>query len=464
MRYRARGWRSSRQIATAPAAVARDAVAYAVPQPATPQEPLRLGLGLAGLVFYLWVIHSYKLSAGDIAVIATGLGVLLRSRKVRVPPQLMVFGLFILWSAFTLTVTLNAATSAQALIDLIKLWVISFFVINIVQTAAELRLLTIAWLAVFALYPIRGALFNQFICRCNEGGRAAWNFIFENPNDLAALTLFPIGVAAALAVVERHRLYRLCARIGVAVLAMVILMTQSRGAMIAMGVAVIALLVSSRRRGRDLLVLIVVGGGAAIIAPKGVWVRLAGLENISAEANMANVDPEGSAEGRWILWEIAGSVVRDNPITGIGVGTMPEANRMIAQQRGAVLSARGSRDTHNTYLRVAAELGIPGLLIYLAMWGFAIAKLRQARAATRHVRPREHQFLTFLQMSIVAYLVASVFGTYSSLAFTYLALAYIWLASDILSREPWYVSSRNAIAGAPNDFEPKSGPRLRRSQ
>ena len=252
MRYRARGWRSSRQIVTAPATVDRDAVAYAVPQPATPQEPLRFGLGLAGLVLYLWVIHSYKLNAGDIAVIAIGLGVLLRSRKVRVPPQLMVFGLFILWSAFTLTVTINAATSAQALIDLIKLWVISFCVINIVQTAAELRLLTIAWLAVFALYPIRGALFNHFICRCSEGGRVAWNFVFENPNDLAALSLFPIGVAAALAVVERGRLYKLCARIGVAVLALVILMTQSRGAMIAMGVAVIALLVSSRRRGRDL--------------------------------------------------------------------------------------------------------------------------------------------------------------------------------------------------------------------
>ena len=157
-------------------------------------------------------------------------------------------------------------------------------------------------------------------------------------------------------------------------------------------------------------------------------------------------------------------MVRDNPLTGIGVGTMPEMNRRIAQQQNAISSVRGDRDTHNTYLRVAAELGIPGLLIYLVMWGFAIAKLRQARAATRHVRPREHQFLTFLQMSIAAFLAASVFGTYSSLSFTYLALAYIWLASDILSRESWYVpTSRNAIAGAPNDFEPKSGPRLRRA-
>src|SRR5688572_8104520 len=116
----------------------------AMPSSMVRPEPLRLGLGLVSLAFYLWIIHSYKLNAGDVAVIALGAGVLLRGGQVRLPAPLIVFGLFILWGAVGLAVTDSVAISTTTLIDLLKLWVISFCVFNVVRTPAELRFMTIA--------------------------------------------------------------------------------------------------------------------------------------------------------------------------------------------------------------------------------------------------------------------------------------------------------------------------------
>ena len=429
-----------------------------MPTPMVRAEPLRLGLGLAALAFYLWIIHSYKLNAGDVAVIALAVGVLLRGGEMRLPSPLVVFAFFILWNAVSLAVTTNVAISTQALIDLIKLWVISFFVLNVVRTPAELRFMTITWLAVFALYPVRGALFNQFICQCTEFGRVAWNFVFANPNDMAALSLLPMGTAAGVAVVERVKVYRYAGMVGVLVLALIVMLTQSRGAMLALGVAVIMLPLTSRRRGRDLVLTGLVLGGAALVAPKGVWDRLAGLSNVSVGAGMEGVDPEKSAESRWKIWKIAAAELRSHPLTGVGIGMMPERNRLAALEQGLQWEVRGQRDTHSTYLRIAAETGYPGLLLYLAMWGLVFVKIKRTKTAIKHIRPREYQFLTFIELSVIAFLAASVFGTYGSLSFTYLSLVYVWLAADIFARQSWYVpvNSRDGAAAPALATSPRS--------
>jgi O-antigen ligase len=448
MRVPIRGWRSARHLQPAlresPHVPALSPVARGLSDGAQwiPQEPLRLGLGLIALVFYLWIVHSYKLPVGDLAVLALAVGVLIRGTALRVPLPLKIFGGLIIWGCLGFAVTTSTEYTSNALIDLAKVWVIVFLLVNLIRTAAELRFLVIAWLAIFALYPIRGALYNQYICRCGTGGRIAWNFIFENPNDLAALSLIPLGLAAGIAYVERVKIWRLAGAIGVGVVALVIMLTQSRGVMLAIGLAILALPLTSRRRGRDMVLLVIFMGVAALAAPKGVWDRLAGLSNVSVESGMQGVDPEGSAEARWGIWQIAFGVIRQHPVLGVGAGMMPVENAKQALREDASWYVRGARDTHSTYLRLAAELGIPGLLIYLALWGAVFVHIRRVRRRIRSIRPKEHQFLVFVELAMVAYMTASVFGTYGWLSFTYLGLGVAWLTATILEREPWYVPPR----------------------
>jgi O-antigen ligase len=416
------------------------APAVSLAQAPVSQEPLRFGIGLASLVFWLWIVHSYKLNLGDLAVAGLGLGVVIRGGKLRVPGPLIAFAIYILWSSVGLLVSASNPVTIKALIDISKVWIIAFFVVNLVRNPAELRFVIIAWLGIFALYPIRGALYNQYLCTgCSEGGRIAWNFIFRNPNDLAAFCLIPLGLAAAVGVAERVKFWRLCGLVGVAVVALVIMLSQSRGAMLAIGVGTLLLVMTSQRRGRDLALLTVLIGFAAILAPKGVWERLAGLANVSVESGMEGVDPEGSAEARWQIWGVAYETILKNPLLGVGAGTMPLVHAGEAQRQELSLYIRGPRDTHSTYLRVAAETGIPGLMLYLSIWGSLLWYIRLVRRKLKHVRPREYQALVFIEVSLLAYLIASVFGTYGAMSFTYFGIAVAWLSASILADAPWYV-------------------------
>jgi O-antigen ligase len=417
--------------------------------PTAPQQPLRWGIGIFALCFYIWAIHSYKLSFSDVAPILLIVGVLARGESIRIPAPLGIFGLFVVWASFGMSVSAAAPTTWGSVQVLAKLWVILFCVMNIVRTAAELRVVIIAWLGFFALYPVRGAFYNQYICQCTELGRVAWNFIFANPNDLAAFSLPLLGLAAGLIYVERVRIWRLAALAGVGVLALLIMLTQSRGAMLALGGATIFLVLNSRRRGRDTLLLVGLFAVAALFAPKDVWDRLGGLSNVSVESGMKGVDPEGSAASRWTIWQVAATTVRENPVLGVGAGMMPFHHRNFAMNQNLNFNVQGARDTHSTYLRIAAETGIPGLIIYLAVWGALFRHVRRVRRQLRHVRHREHQLLLFIELSMMAFAVAAIFGTYGTLAFTYLMLGVSWLAATVLEKEPWYVPANagGSIAG-----------------
>lgn len=409
----------------------------------TPVRPFRPTWGVVALACYLWIIHSYKLAAGDLAVLALGIGVL-RIGQVRLPAPLVFFGAMVLWACLGLTVTTSAPITTETLINLAKLWVIAFCAINVVRTAADLRFLAIVWLGVFALYPVRGALYNQYICHCSTFGRVSWNFIFSNPNDLATFSLLMLGTAAAVGYAERVKVWRYAAIAGVLVLSLLIMLTQSRSAMLGLGFAAVMIPLTSRRRTRDVLLLGLLVGVAAILAPKDVWRRLAGLGNVSLESGMQGVDPEGSAASRWQIWQVAFREIRAHPIMGVGAGMMPQVHREEALRAGSEASVQGVRDTHSTYLRLAAEIGVPGAALYVAMWGAVFARIQRARKRLRVERPRDAQALLFILLSGVAFLVSSVFGSYGAVSFTYMAAVFSWLAAAILERDPWYVPPRLA--------------------
>ena len=143
MRQTIRGWRSARAAngsVAAPSAVPEAVSPSAMPVafPFVAQQPIRFGIGLVALSFYMWLIHSYKLSGGgDIAVAVLIIGVFVRGGTLRVPALLKFFLLFILWNALGLTVTSDLTITTDVIIGLAKLWIITFCLVNTVRTAAE---------------------------------------------------------------------------------------------------------------------------------------------------------------------------------------------------------------------------------------------------------------------------------------------------------------------------------------
>src|ERR1043165_5782211 len=98
-------------------------------------------------------------------------------------------------------------------------------------------------------------------------------------------------------------------------------------------------------------------------------------------------------EGRIQVWERGLGYMTSYPVFGVGVRNFPVAEGTISpqarrQERG--LPVRWGA-AHNTYIQIGAELGIPGLLLFLGLLWSTFAALRRAgrrRGATTREVPR----------------------------------------------------------------------------
>ena len=106
---------------------------------------------------------------------------------------------------------------------------------------------------------------------------------------------------------------------------------------------------------------------------------MVGLTAVLAVAHDADPDLTDPAarvltERRLDLWSDAVDLAADHPLTGVGSGRFEEESA----------TARASRDTkpaHSTWLEAAAETGVPGGLLLLALALWPLAAVGTGRAA-----------------------------------------------------------------------------------
>jgi O-antigen ligase len=160
------------------------------------------------------------------------------------------------------------------------------------------------------------------------------------------------------------------------------------------------------------------------LTPASVWERLGGIQKLTSTSTIAQADPEGSAEQRVQILNVAWRIFKDHPVVGVGLGAYPNVNGMYAPELGR-------RDTHNTYLNLAAEVGVPGLLLWLAL---IISILKNANRSRKNAVDAElANKQVWIERTLVGFLVASIFGTYSALTILYLMLGSIWCSTTLLA-------------------------------
>lgn len=369
--------------------------------------------GFVGLLLYVFVIVTYRVPLATPAIGLALIGVVLSGSRIRVPAFLIAFGAFIVWGFIGYTQSAYPAAAWERLVLLSKLWVIAFAAVNTLRTRAQVRFFLVFFLVCFATHPARGAIFNYFY-GYTVFGRAVWNHVFRNPNDLAGLTLLPLALAIAL-LKDPNTWVRRGAVASVVVLSTLILMTQSRGGFLAL--ALLALLVwqTQRRKLRALVGVVVVGAAAATLAPAGVWDRVSALTREGTEA-------DSSSRQRWEIWQVAREIGARNPVFGVGVGAYSRAHQHYTAMHPEYALAAGSRDAHSTYISLLAETGWPGLAIFLLMVGIPLKQAWSARRRLAHA-PAEAAAVTAVAVALVGFLAAGIFATYPHLAFLYLHMA-----------------------------------------
>jgi putative inorganic carbon (HCO3(-)) transporter len=186
----------------------------------------------------------------------------------------------------------------------------------------------------------------------------------SHPNVMAgAVVLFLAWICAFLAFCW-SRLNR-ASKIGISLMAFfmfaILLLTQSRGSLIAL-ICALAVLVLLRFRYGWILVLVSMVVVSSIIFQIGVeqiWYSIIG----ETGGNTFTVREE--------IWLRARLMIQDFPLTGIGMGNFNDvANRLYPFG----LTPINMDHAHNLFLQIAVDLGLPGLIAWLACW-FTILRM-----------------------------------------------------------------------------------------
>lgn len=211
-----------------------------------------------------------------------------------------------------------------------------------------------------------------------------------------------------------------------------IVLTGSRGALLAAFlVAVVWALLTGGRAAKAVLLAPVVGA-LALVVP-GVGSRLATLSTLGTDDGLAVVDP--SLEGRLAAQRVAFEVLVDHPVLGVGPGNFLAVTQGYLSRLGLDSAPLAP---HNQYLEAAAEGGLLGLAAWLLVLGGGVFVALRARLLARSGGPAVDQVApAALSNAVLAALagwaVASVFLHLATFR-TFLFVLALGAALDIRAR------------------------------
>jgi O-antigen ligase len=362
---------------------------------------------LIGLfVFFTPFPHTTAIKELTFYVPLAGMLVLALSRKKAFSwstPLVLPFSLLAAWGAAGLFFALDRPNTLHDIVShLLKYYAVYFLVVQFYpsqkgfDTLARIIVASTALFSVGAIvyyYPVLGHSFSE---RLGHSGR--FSFFEMSANYLGFATVF----AALLSMnqffkEDRGALKALLALCFIATVTATLL-TQTRGAVIALVLAV-TLFGMSYRRGLVIAVLLPVLIAAVIFASTGSRERFS-MKSMQSNERIGIV---------LMYWEM----IKERPVKGIGFGMeMLQKKEFMRPYYERVPEA--DRDPgfhvspHNFYLDVTVRLGVVGLLLYLGIIFTAFRMTWQSRGSSAESTDKSDTLC--LAASFGAVLVQSIFA------------------------------------------------------
>jgi O-antigen ligase len=260
---------------------------------------------------------------------------------------------FLLFALLTYSSYLRTGVvfSAMYILGFTSMLLLYFVLVSVIDSLERLRwvvLTAVASLGWASLYVLREWQKNHGWA---TGYRGAW--VVGDENHFAVSAICAIPLAWGMAQHEGVRWKRWLAKACLLLILVATLLAASRGGFLGLVAALLFVVARSRQGKRNLVVLLVLIAGFNIIYPRSPLQRLL----------HPNFNDTGSEMAHRASWQAGVSMVREHPLAGIGVGAFKSQmkNYMPDWWTGATTMA------HNAYISVAAEMGIPGLLVFLSI-------------------------------------------------------------------------------------------------
>lgn len=307
----------------------------------------------------------------------------LEGNKVEIP--MVIYGILIIIGTFT---SINPSGSFRDFtIHMVSLSLVVVMV-NSVKTIKELnRLITVlvfsaTIVALIGLYQyvVGVEIDAAWIDVANNPDIKARVFsVFGNPNVLAEYLIMMIPLSISL-MWHSKKLYKKVLFLGTSlVLILAIVLTMSRGGWLgfAFSALVFILLVDKR----FLLSIIPITLAGVYLLPQTYLNRILSIGNFNDSSNAYRLK----------MWEITMEIIGDYPLAGVGFGHLP-----FKQTFETYIRTMPTYHAHNTFLEIAAELGIPGLIAFVILI-FVVFKY-----SIKELIKKEHTYISIISAGVLS--------------------------------------------------------------
>jgi hypothetical protein len=358
--------------------------------------------------------------AGIIGFVALLAGMMGQTGKRTVPRAVKILWLLLLQMTLCIPTALWPGGAFATVWEKYSKGVVVTMLISIaVVTLVELRRLV--WIQLSAVTLV--TFFSIALHSYDPDGRLAGiqQSILSNPNDLAiniAIT-FPLGLAFVLQ--SRGRAKKVLWVAGLAVLCVGVVLTASRSGLLALMISVMICVweygIKGKRRNLVFATILVsVVGFLGAISSSHYRARVASIVMGDVEGS----GDKGSREARIELLKKSTMTALTHPLFGVGPGCFPQIDQ-------------SWHVAHNAYTELAAESGIPALILFLlALWA-ALKNIAIVRKSAEYQRNAELRLLTqAVHASIIAFITGSFFASTEYNLYGYFMIGYTCVLVNIV--------------------------------
>jgi len=371
------------------------------------------------LVYILWILVWFE---PDWFLAARGAGVLVRifpllllpamamiafngRREAFYWPFVALLAIHVLWLPFAI----NSGFVMVCLKRLIHYLVVIALTVSVIDTGRRAELLLKLFLLHFIWFAVQGI----------PSGFVWWHIVLGNQDSYGPLMVMGLGFSYYFASGTTSTRYRILASVSGLICMAGLVLTFTRGAMLALAVVILAIWIRTPRKlaflGYSVVALAI---GLAVIQvayPNGeFWERM---------QSIGDGTTAGTGETRWILWKLAGELFLVHPILGVGPGNFGTNAAEYSAGQGNLGNIFNDPSMlymwflHNDYVQVLVEQGLVGVVVMGAILVGFNRRLRWLRTA--EARRRWHEatggFIDLrhvslgLEVAMIGYLANAVF-------------------------------------------------------
>lgn len=301
--------------------------------------------------------------------------------------------------------------TAVMLHELTSRFIFLLFFVNFIRTIRDVKLILWMILGIILLTAISGAVNSLRGTEFDMGGRAAADFgigAAANANRLAFFCVLGIALSWACKEMVHSRMLKFVWTAAIPALALAALLTASRSGLLNLFVVFALFAMEGKFSIRRQLHLVLIGAVVMFLANEilsGTHVER--LRNIVPGSSI-EVEGGSSTEDRLNTLVEVSKIVAQNPILGTGIGNV----RWVRLQ-----DFGDATPPHNSYLLALAEGGIPGLVLYLMLFGLTLKYFLDAERKSK--RSEIRLIARSLRIALITFLFFTFFADFWSSIMTY---------------------------------------------